>query len=72
LGSGEDISIKRMIETVSEVSGKDIQINWDITKPNGDMKRKMNTKLQEQYGLLPKLGFKEGLKVTYEYYEKNR
>jgi hypothetical protein len=28
--------------------------------------------LQEQYGLLPKLGFKEGLKVTYEYYEKNR
>jgi GDP-L-fucose synthase len=72
LGSGEEISIKRMIETVSEVSGKDIQINWDTTKPNGDMKRKMNTKLQEQYGLLPKLGFKEGLKVTYEYYEKNR
>ena len=72
LGSGEEISIKRMIETVSEVSGKDIQIKWDTTKPNGDMKRKMNTQLQEQYGLLPKLGFKEGLKVTYEYYEKTR
>ena len=67
LGSGEDISIKRMIETVSEVSGKDIQINWDTTKPNGDMKRKMKTKLQEQYGLLPKLGFKEGLKVINGY-----
>ena len=72
LGSGEDISIKRMIETISEISGKDIQIKWDIAKPNGDMKRKMNTDLQAQYGLLPKLGFEEGLKVTYKYYEKNR
>ena len=72
LGSGEDISIKRMIETVSKVSGKDIQIKWDTTKPNGDMKRKMATTIQSQYGLLPKLGFEEGIKVTYEYYEKNR
>ena len=65
LGSGEDISIKRMIETVSEVSGKNIQIKWDTTKPNGDMKRKMDTTIQSQYGLLPKLGFEEGIKVTY-------
>ena len=72
LGSGENISIKRMIETVSEVSGKNIQIKWDTTKPNGDMKRKMDTTIQSQYGLLPKLGFEEGIKVTYEYYEKNR
>lgn len=72
LGSGEDISIKRMIETISKISGKDIQIKWDTTKPNGDMKRKMNTEIQSQYGLLPKLGFEEGLKVTYKYYEKNR
>ncbi len=72
LGSGEDISIKRMIETVSKVSGKEIQINWDTTKPNGDMKRKMDTTIQSEYGLLPKLGFEEGIKVTYEYYEKNR
>ena len=72
LGSGEDISIKRMIETVSEVSGKNIQINWDTTKPNGDMKRKMDTTIQSEYGLLPKLGFEEGIKVTYKYYEKNK
>ena len=72
LGSGEDISIKRMIETVSKVSGKDIQIKWDTNKPNGYMKRKMYTTIQSEYGLLPKLGFEEGIKVTYEYYEKNR
>ena len=32
LGSGEEISIKQMIQTVIEVSGKDIKINWDSYK----------------------------------------
>jgi GDP-L-fucose synthase len=72
LGSGEEISIKRMIETVAKVSGKEIKINWDTSKPNGDMRRKMSTKIQEQFGLLPKLGFEEGIKETYNYYEKTR
>ncbi len=72
LGSGEEISIKRMIETVSKVSGKEIKINWDTSKPNGDMRRKMSTKVQEEFDLLPKLGFEEGIKETYKYYEKTR
>lgn len=72
LGSGEEISIKRMIETVAKVSGKDIKIKWDTTKPNGDMRRKMSTKIQKQYNLLPRVGFEEGIKVTCQYYEKNR
>ena len=72
LGSGEEISIKRMIETVAKVSGKEIKINWDTSKPNGDMRRRMSTKIQEQFALLPKLGFEQGIKETYKYYEKTR
>ena len=72
LGSGEEISIKRMIETVSKVSGKEIKINWDTSKPNGDMRRRMSTEIQKQYGLLPKLGFEQGIKQTYKYYEQRR
>ena len=72
LGSGEEISIKRMIETVSKVSGKEIKINWDTSKPNGDMRRRMSTEIQKQYGLLPKLGFEQGIKETYKYYEQRR
>ena len=54
LGSGEEISIKRMIETVSKVSGKEIKINWDTSKPNGDMRRKMSTNIQEQVRIITK------------------
>ena len=61
-----------MIETVSSVSGKEININWDTSKPNGDMRRRMSTKIQKEFGLLPKLGFKEGIKNTYKHYEQKR
>ena len=72
LGSGEEISIKRMIETVAKVSGKEIKINWDTSKPNGDMRRRMSTEIQEKFGLLPKLGFEQGIEKTYKYYEQRR
>jgi len=71
VGCGTDISIKEMVETVIEVSGKNLKIVYDTTKPNGDMKRKMSTKNQEKYNLLPHNDFKHGIKFSYKYYEKH-
>ena len=71
LGSGEEISIKRMVETIIKVSGKDINLIWDTSKPNGEPRRRMNTTIQEKYGLLPQTGFEEGVKLTYNYYKEN-
>jgi dTDP-D-glucose 4,6-dehydratase len=52
--------------------GKTIDIKWDTTKPNGDLRRQMDTTLQREIGLLPVLGFNEALKLTYESYISNR
>lgn len=71
LGSGEEISIKRMVDTIIKVSGKDINVTWDTSKPNGEPRRRMNTTIQEKYGLLPQTGFEEGVKRTYHYYSTN-
>ena len=60
-----------MIETVSKVSGKNIKINWDSSKPNGDARRLMSTEIQKEFGLLPKLGFSDGIKNTYNFYKDN-
>lgn len=67
-GAGEEITIKSMIEELIKISGKDISINWDTTKPNGDMRRQMDTTKQKALALLPKLGFKEALQKTYNFY----
>ena len=70
-GSGEIITIKSMIEKLVAISGKDLKINWDITKPNGDLRRQMDTTRQEKYGLLPETSFEGALKKTYWSYCQN-
>ena len=67
-GAGEEITIKSMIEQLIKISGKNIDIKWDTTKPNGDMRRQMDTTKQKEIGLLPILGFNEALKLTYDSY----
>lgn len=71
-GAGEEITIKSMIEQLIEISGKNISINWDTTKPNGDIRRQMDTTKQKEIGLLPTKGFKEALKITYDTYYAKR
>lgn len=68
-GSGEEISIKKMVNELIIISGKNIEISWDIEKPNGDLRRQMDITKQKKYNLLPKLGFRQALKKTYEFYE---
>jgi GDP-L-fucose synthase len=71
-GAGEEITIKSMIESLIKISGKDLKINWNTSKPNGDLRRQMDTTKQEQIGLLPTLGFESALKKTYDYYDKHK
>lgn len=67
-GSGEEITIKSMVDSLVKISGKDLQIVWDTTKPNGDMRRQMDVTKQKKYGILPETPFYRGLKNTYDHY----
>ena len=68
-GSGEEITIKSMVENLVDISGKNLTINWDPSKPNGDLRRQMDVTKQTEYDLLPKTSFYDGLKKTYRKYE---
>ena len=70
VGTGKDLTIKQLAETIANVVGYDRDINWDTTKPNGDLRRQMDTTKQKEIGLLPKLGFDAALEKTYEFYKK--
>jgi GDP-L-fucose synthase len=67
-GSGEEVSIKEIIEMIIEVSKKNIFIQWDTTKPNGDLRRLMDVSKQEKYGLLTETKLKESINKVYEHY----
>jgi GDP-L-fucose synthase len=67
-GAGVEITIKSMVESLVKISGKDLTINWDVSKPNGDLKRQMDVTKQKSYDLLTKKSFEDGLRNTYNSY----
>ena len=71
VGHGRTFTIKKVIETLVEVSGKNLEITHDLTKPTGDQFRVPNTSRLNEYGFKPSVTLEEGLKETFDWYIKN-
>ena len=71
VGHGRTFTIKEVIETLVAVSGKDLAITHDLSKPTGDQFRVPNTERLNGYGFQPSVSLEEGLKETMEWYLAN-
>jgi GDP-L-fucose synthase len=71
VGTGEDVTIKELAETVADVVGYDRDINWDTTKPNGTPRKVLNVDKIKSLGWEPKIGLREGIGSTYQWYKEN-
>ena len=70
LGSGDEISIKRIAEAVATVA--DVEIDWDTSKPTGDPRRVFDMTRTKSYGFEPEISIEEGIKETIEWYLDNK
>lgn len=71
IGPSYCTSIREIAEKVVEISGKDIDIFYDISKPEGDKARCADyTKAKEILGWQPKVSLEEGLKQSYKWIRK--
>ena len=68
IGTGEDVTIKQLAETIAKTVGYDALINWDTSKPNGTPRKVLNVDKIKTLGWEPKIGLEEGIKSTYEWY----
>ena len=68
VGTGEDVTIKQLAETIARTVGYDALINWDTSKPNGTPRKVLNVDKIKTLGWEPKIGLEEGIKSTYEWY----
>jgi GDP-L-fucose synthase len=68
VGTGEDITIKQLTETIADVIGYDGMISWDTTKSNGTPRKVLNVDKIKSLGWNPTIDLKEGIKSTYEWY----
>jgi GDP-L-fucose synthase len=71
VGTGEDITIKQLAETIADVVDYDRDINWDASKPNGTPRKVMNVDRIKELGWEPKISLSEGIEKTYQWYKEN-
>ena len=69
VGTGKDITIKDLAETIADVVGFKGEIEWDTSKPNGTPRKVLNVDKIESLGWEPKVSLREGIKKTYELYK---
>jgi GDP-L-fucose synthase len=71
VGTGEDVTIKQLAETIADVVGYERHINWDTTKPNGTPRKVLNVDKIKSLGWEPKINLREGIESTYKWYKEN-
>jgi len=73
LGSGMEISIKDLAETIARLTGFEGHIAWDTTKPNGQPRRALDvTRAKEYFGFEAQMPFEAGLRQTIEWFRENQ
>ena len=70
IGSGEDISIKTLAETIAAATEYNGLITWDNTKPDGHPRKQVDISQITKLGWKPSIELTEGIKSTVEYFKK--
>jgi nucleoside-diphosphate-sugar epimerase len=71
IGTSEEIEIKDLVRLIVRLSGKNIQIEFDTTKPSGAERRCPDiSKAERLIGYRPKVRMEEGLQKTMDWYLK--
>ncbi len=72
LGSGFEISIKDLMETIARLTGFQGEIRWDTSRPNGQPRRKLDVeRAKALFGFEATTDFENGLKQVIDWYTKN-
>ena len=64
IGSGEEMSIRELVNEVSGIIGYKGKIYWDSEKPDGAPRKILDSSTIRQTGWEPKIRFQTGLKAT--------
>lgn len=69
LGTGKEISIKKLAEAIAELTGFRGNMVWDTSKPNGQPRRRLDTsRAKNLFGFVAATDFSAGLQKTIEWY----
>ena len=68
VGSGKDITIKELAETIQKVTGHEGDIVWDSDKPDGTPRKLMDVSKMKNVGWTYTTELQEGIEKTYNWF----
>jgi len=68
VGSGEEITIRQLADTIGRTVGFGGEMVWDTAKPDGMMRKIMDTSRLRQTGWAPQIDLKTGIRNTCQDY----
>ena len=72
IGTGTDVTIKELAETIQSQVGHNGKIVWDNTKPDGTPRKLMDSSKIMQFGWQPKYDLNNGIANTYSWFLENQ
>jgi GDP-L-fucose synthase len=71
VGTGEDLTIKELAETIQKITGHQGGIVWDSTKPDGTPRKLMDISKMHELGWKHQVKLEEGIQQTYDWFVEN-
>jgi len=71
VGTGEDVTIKELVNIMVDIFGYTGNIKWNTEYPNGTPRKVLNVDKIKSFGWSPKYTLREGLENTINWYKKN-
>jgi len=71
IGTGKDITIKELAETIQNVVGHQGNILWDASKPDGTLRKLMDVSKMKELGWEYTTELEDGIKKTYHWFLQN-
>jgi GDP-L-fucose synthase len=69
LGSGEEISVRELLDTIRSAVGTTATVRWDASRPDGQPRRCLDTsRAKAEFGWQATTSLRDGLKKTIDWY----
>jgi GDP-L-fucose synthase len=72
VGSGTDVTIKELADTISDVLGYTGETHWDTTKPDGTPQKLLDVSKLASLGWTSRISLREGIESAVEWYRDHR
>jgi GDP-L-fucose synthase len=72
VGTGTDVTIREIAETIGKVVGFTGETVWDSTKPDGTPQKLLDVSRLAEIGWKSAVGLEEGIRSTVEWFRAHR